>query len=65
MFKHPAVVAKAKAGAKAKAHEAATEDSFRKSWRSRLEARITAVPVVTAAERLEAVRVRIRSRFVA
>jgi len=65
VFKHPAVVAKAKACAKAKAHEADTEDSFRKSWRSRLEARITTVPVVTAAERLEAVRVRIRSRFAA
>ena len=65
VFKHPAVVAKAKACAKAKAHEAATEDSFRESWRSRLEARITTVPVVTAAERLEALRVRIRGRFVA
>jgi hypothetical protein len=62
MPKHTAAVAKAKAAAKAKAIEAECENSFRESWRNRLDARATTKPVVPGSARLAALKDRIKNR---
>jgi hypothetical protein len=60
--KHNVAISKARANAKAKVLEARNESSFRDHWRSRLDARTTTQPVVSGAEKLAALKGRIRDR---
>jgi hypothetical protein len=60
--KHNVAISKARANAKAKVLEARNESSFRDHWRSRLDARKTTQPVVSGAEKLAALKGRIRDR---
>lgn len=63
--KHHVATAKAEAVAKAKAIEVEREQSFRDHWRDRLDSSKITLPVVTGAEKLAALKARIRGRSVA